>query len=107
MAHRALADLRRFLDARGASIENTDVAALDAIEQSFMHVAREHVAARLIGVPAGLDGQWYAYARVYCRYLVASDRMRAPCTVFVAVAGEPMLKVCLLRASSGRTYLRH
>jgi len=100
MAHRALAELRRFLDARGASIEGIDVAALDAIE-------RGHVAARLIGVPVGLEGEWLAYARVYCRYLAASDRMRAPCTVFVAVGGEPMLRVCLLRASNGRTYLRH
>ena len=107
MAHRALAELRRFLDARGASIEGIDVAALDAIERGFMTSARGHVAARLIGVPVGLEGEWLAYARVYCRYLAASDRMRAPCTVFVAVGGEPMLRVCLLRASNGRTYLRH
>jgi hypothetical protein len=106
MAARALADLRRLLDSHGSSLDCVDVAHLDRLETHFMNTARGLFKARLVGVPRGLECEWRRYTSVYCRYLAASDRIRAPCTVFVSMDGASDLQVCLLRrCANGRIRL--
>jgi hypothetical protein len=112
-AEKEMGDLRRFLVARGASVQllrTVDLAWLESIETTYMREVRRHLpCARLIGVPSDLEpSEWVKYTRLYCAYLVARGALASPCTVLVALPETPELEVCLLRLDrAGRVRLLH
>ncbi|NDC40185.1 MAG: hypothetical protein EBZ77_01350 [Chitinophagia bacterium] len=97
---RALGMLKAFLKRTGASMGTIDAKLLAELERDFMPAVRARVpSARLIGVPAGLDGldgrgdEWATYVHLYCMYLAAVGALRTErkeskeMTLFVSVPG--------------------